>query len=103
MKNNYPAIIGVAIAATMLSSCAIVRPGQMGFKQSLGVIKSAPYLQGVVLYNPFVTKIVRISVRTVESYNVLPLPTKEGLSVKAEISLLYHVNPCPRNKCTLFR
>ena len=36
---------------------------------------------------------IKINVRTVELYQVLELPTKEGLSVKTEIILLYHVNP----------
>jgi prohibitin 1 len=36
---------------------------------------------------------IKINTRTVEIFNVLPLPTKEGLSVEAEISLLYHVDP----------
>jgi regulator of protease activity HflC (stomatin/prohibitin superfamily) len=31
--------------------------------------------------------------RTVEAYNELDVPTKEGLTVKSEISLLYHVKP----------
>jgi regulator of protease activity HflC (stomatin/prohibitin superfamily) len=73
--------------------CKIVRPGQIGFKQKLGKIKGQPIVQGVKWFNPFISKIVIVNVRTVEYYNVLPLPTREGLNVQAEISLLYHVKP----------
>jgi prohibitin 1 len=95
MKHLKKILSGVAVVAIpfIFNSCAIVRPGQIGIKQTLGKIKGAPIVQGVKFYNPFVTKIIKINVRTVECFNVLPLPTKEGLSVKTEISLLYHVKP----------
>jgi regulator of protease activity HflC (stomatin/prohibitin superfamily) len=79
------------LASMLFQQCAIIRPGQIGIRQQLGVIKGNPIKQGVRLYNPFITKIVKINVRTVEIYNNLPLPTKEGLSINAELSLLYHV------------
>jgi prohibitin 1 len=86
------------VAVFLFQSCAIVRPGEIGIKQTLGVIRGTPFLAGVTLYNPFVSKVIKINVRTVESFNTLPLPTKEGLSVNAEISLLYHVKPESANE-----
>src|SRR6202007_2075174 len=72
--------------ALFFQQCAIIRPGEIGIKQTLGKIKGSPFQQGVKWYNPFVSKVVKINVRTVESFNTLPLPTKEGLSVNAEFS-----------------
>jgi len=85
----------VALTATafLLQQCAVIRPGEIGIKQTLGKIKGNPIAQGVKWYNPFISHVVKINVRVVESFNTLPLPTKEGLSVNAEISLLYHVKP----------
>lgn len=83
----------LASVAFLFQQCAIIRPGEIGIKQTLGVIKGKPFMHGVKYYNPFVSKVIKINVRTVESFNTLPLPTKEGLSVNAEISLLYHVKP----------
>jgi regulator of protease activity HflC (stomatin/prohibitin superfamily) len=74
-------------------SCRVVRPGEIGIKQTLGNIQGKPYSPGAVAFNPFVTRVIKINTRTVESFQNLPLPTKEGLSVNAEISLLYHVRP----------
>ncbi|MFL5753659.1 MAG: prohibitin family protein [Bacteroidia bacterium] len=91
---NRSTLIRAAVlsaAAFLFQQCAVVRPGEIGIKQTLGVIRGKPIAQGVKWYNPFVSRIVRINVRTVESFNTLPLPTREGLSVNAEISLLYHV------------
>jgi len=87
----FRAFTFVILASVLLQQCAIIRPGQIGIRQQLGVIKGAPIKGGVRIYNPFITKIVKINVRTVEVFNILPLPTKEGLSINAEISLLYHV------------
>jgi len=87
--------IHIVIAAVMivLASCTIVRPGEVGMIQKVGVIKPQPVLQGAKGFNPFVTKIIKINVRVTEVYNQLIVPTREGLSINAELSLLYHVNP----------
>ncbi|MBX7094310.1 MAG: prohibitin family protein [Flavobacteriales bacterium] len=90
---SFKFVILLASAIILISSCAIVRPGEIGFKQRLGRIKGKPIESGVVWFNPFTSRLIKINIRTVEVYNNLPLPTKEGLSVNAEISLLYHVNP----------
>jgi len=68
--NLFFAGVMVAFALSM-TSCAIVRPGEVGIVQKFGVIKGEPIKQGSKWFNP----------------------TKEGLSVNTEISLLYHVNP----------
>jgi prohibitin 1 len=77
----------------MAASCTIIRPGEVGLKQKMGKLRKKPFTGGAVYYNPFVTKVITINVRTVEIYENLPLPTKEGLSVDAQIILLYHVKP----------
>lgn len=81
------------VVCAFASSCAIVRPGEVGIKQKLGKIKSDHLPQGAYVFDPFTTTIKKIPTRTVEAYNELDVPTKEGLTVKSEISLLYHVKP----------
>lgn len=79
--------LAVVLSAT---ACTVVRPGEVGIRQRLGKLQPAAHGPVPMWFNPFVTKVVKMNTRTVEIFNVLPLPTKEGLSVKAEISLLYH-------------
>ena len=86
-------ILSVGVILLSLTSCAIVRPGQVGIKQHLGQIKGTALTQGAYLFNPFTTSVKKIVTRTVEAYNELEVPTKEGLTVKAEVSLLYHIKP----------
>ncbi len=81
------------VAGIALASCTVIRPGQVGLKQTFGKLRSNTLNAGPRVFNPFVSKVIKINTRTVELYQVLELPTKEGLSVKTEIILLYHVNP----------
>src|SRR5882757_9456159 len=76
-----------------MSSCSVIRPGQVCIKQSLGKITRENMTPGAYLYNPFVSTVKKINTRTVEALNDLDVPTKEGLTVRSEISLLYHVRP----------
>jgi prohibitin 1 len=81
------------VALVSLSSCAIVRPGEVGIKQRMGVIKGDHLNAGAYFFNPFTTTVKKIPTRTVEALNQLDVPTKEGLTVNSEIALLYHVKP----------
>ena len=85
---NSLIVVGVTMA-----SCTVIRPGRIGMKQTIGKLKPGVLAAGPKMFNPFGTKIIKINVRTVELYQTLELPTKEGLNVKTEIILLYHVSP----------
>lgn len=93
MKNHLNFSIITAGFILLAASCKVIRPGEVGLKQHLGQIKDKKYEQGAHGFNPFTTKFITMNVRTVEIYETLPLPTKEGLSVNAQITLLYHINP----------
>lgn len=78
------------IAAGM-SSCAVVRPGEVGVKSRLGKLKEKSYEPGVTTINPFTSRLIRIPTRTVNREVKINLPSKEGLNVSSEISILYHI------------
>jgi regulator of protease activity HflC (stomatin/prohibitin superfamily) len=84
-------ILFIGLISFIITSCAVVRPGEVGVKQRLGKLKGSPKTQGVVLLNPFTTILVKIPTRTVNKEVTLNLPSKEGLNVAAKISILYHV------------
>lgn len=70
-------------------SCAIIRPGEVGVKQKLGRLSDKVFLRGPVFYNPFVGRVIKVSIQTNDLELTLNLPTKEGLSVNSQISILY--------------
>jgi regulator of protease activity HflC (stomatin/prohibitin superfamily) len=82
----------LSIAVLLLSSCAIIRPGEVGVKQKLGKLSDKSYMQGAVWYNPFVTKIIITNTQINNIELALSLPSKEGLSVGAQISILYRID-----------
>jgi regulator of protease activity HflC (stomatin/prohibitin superfamily) len=84
-------IISVALFVLLLSSCAVVRPGEVGVKQRLGRLSEKTHTQGSVWFNPFTTKVVKTNIQINDIELSLSLPSKEGLSVVAQISILYRI------------
>ncbi|MFT5903661.1 MAG: prohibitin 1, partial [Flammeovirgaceae bacterium] len=62
-----------------------------GVKRTIGKIDENIVPPGARLYNPFATRIIVVPVRTENLEVSLDLPSKEGVNVLAEISILYHV------------
>jgi regulator of protease activity HflC (stomatin/prohibitin superfamily) len=85
-------IIYGALFTSLISSCAIIRPGEVGVKQRLGRLSDNIHKQGAVWYNPLTTKVIRTNVQVNDIELSLSLPSKEGLSVVAQISILYNVD-----------
>lgn len=76
-----------------LASCTIIRPGEVGVKQQLGNLSDKTHLQGSVWFNPFVAKVIKTDIQINDLELSLNLPSKEGLSVQAQISILYRIDP----------
>ncbi|HPG24583.1 MAG TPA: prohibitin family protein [Myxococcota bacterium] len=95
-SSRSTALVSLLVLSFLLGSlpgCTIVRPGEVGLRQRLGRLEPERLDSGPHAFMPGVTRIVKTNVRTVEIYETLPLPTREGLSVEAQITLLYHVDP----------
>lgn len=73
------------------SSCVTVREGNVGVKRTIGKIQKPSLPAGPRWFNPFVSKVIIVPVNTQNLEVSLPLPSKEGLNVEAQISILYHV------------
>lgn len=78
---------------SILSSCTTIQQGQVGVKRKKGVIDPVPILEGRTRVNPINTVVFKIPTRTKNLKLQLPLPSKEGLTVQAEISIIYHLDP----------
>lgn len=88
-------ILSVIIAALLfLQSCTVVRPGETAVKTRWGKYKGDGALtQGLHVYNPIGTKVVKYSLRITEYSEKMHLPTKEGLEINTALTLLYHLKP----------
>ena len=79
------------LCIAFLTSCATIRQGEVGVKRKFGKYEDRPVTEGVRAYNPFFSKIVKISVQTENLEVGLNIPSKEGLNIMSEVSILYRV------------
>lgn len=78
--------------AVLATSCAVVRPGEVGLKQKVGKLSDKVVTTGSIAYNPLISKVVKVPIQTRNLELSLSLPSKEGLSIVSQISILYRLN-----------
>ncbi len=93
MKKSIVKGLLLLAAVSMLASCAIIREGEVGVKRKFGKYDDRPYTQGLRVFNPFTSIIIKVPVRTENLEVALNIPSKEGLNIQSEVSILYNVIP----------
>lgn len=86
-------VIPVLVIMILSVSCSVIRQGEVGVKRKLGKLDQKILQPGAVGYNPFVTRIIKMPIRTMNMEINANLPSKEGLNVTAVISILYRIVP----------
>ncbi len=81
------------LLSTIMMNCSVIRQGEIGMKRKLGKLDQKILLPGAVGFNPFVTRIIKMPIRTMNMEISSNLPSKEGLNVTAVISILYRIVP----------
>lgn len=85
-----------AVAACLLSTltaCATIRQDEIGVKTKFGRISSGPLKPGAQFVMPGVNSVLKVPARVVNREVMLDMPSKEGLNVAAEVSILYRARP----------
>lgn len=82
-------LIPLLLIIPFFTQCTIIRPGEVGIKQRYGKLSKRTLTQGMTTYNPLTTRVIKASTQTQNLRLDLNLPSKEGLSVKSLISILY--------------
>lgn len=80
-----------ALVIPLLAGCAVVHPGERGVRQTLGRLGGEVHGPGTVAHWPFLASVVTVPVRTTKLEVNLALPSAEGVTVAAELSVLYRV------------
>ncbi|HEV2479435.1 MAG TPA: prohibitin family protein [Puia sp.] len=94
MENTFTRMGAVILLFGMtVTGCKTIGPGEVGFKIHHGVIQPGILTQGRYHYNIFSSKILKFSTRITEYSTIMSPPTKEGLEVKVDITVLYHIRP----------
>lgn len=73
------------------TNCTVVRQGEAGVKRRFGKYDDSAFTSGLRVYNPFTSRIVKVSLQTENIEIQLDIPSKEGLTIRSEVSILYHI------------
>ena len=83
-------LIVVAILAGSATSC--VRTGHVGVVTTFGRVTGRTIFEGIHLVNP-ISRVHEMDIKTLELKERASVPTKEGLIMGLEASVLYHLQP----------
>jgi prohibitin 1 len=90
MKNYFLTIVFLSM---LFFSCTVIRQGEVGVKRRLGKIDPQYVEQGPKTFNFLTTTILKVPTRTMNIEVKPDLPSKEGLTIRSEISILYRIKP----------
>ncbi len=93
-RASLPAIAVAIIAGLVaLSQLFVVVPaGHVGVVDIFGKVRDSSLSSGLNIVNPL-AKVVRMSVKTQEVMQSLEVPSKEGLTISLDMSVLFHLDP----------
>lgn len=90
-KHSFQFIAILFFAALMFSNCAVVREGEAGVKRTFGKYSDKTYSSGLRMFNPFTSTIVKVSTQTENIEVQVDIPSREGLTIRSEVSILYNL------------
>ncbi|GAB4492653.1 MAG: prohibitin family protein [Saprospiraceae bacterium] len=73
------------------TNCTVVREGQAGVKRTFGKYSDKTYTSGLRMFNPFTSTIVKVSTQTENIEVQVDIPSREGLTIRSEVSILYNI------------
>ncbi len=82
----------IAVLISLMQVFTVIPAGSVGVVDFLGMVSDNTLKSGVNLVNPL-ANVVKFTIKTQEIKESMVVPSREGLSVNIEISLLYHLNP----------
>ncbi|OJJ20580.1 spfh domain, band 7 family protein [marine bacterium AO1-C] len=88
---KHSTLIILSVIGLFFTSCAVVKQDMVGVKRKFGKIKTRTLEPGLYAVNPFTTTMLTIPSRTINMELRLNLPSKEGLTISSEISILYRI------------
>ena len=76
----------------LLQSCVVIRQDEVGVRRRTGKLIPKVLPSGMYVVNPFFARILKVPTRTLNMQIALEaLPSKEGLTIQAELAILYHI------------
>jgi prohibitin 1 len=92
IRGAGPILLLVVAAIIALSSTSCVRTGHVGVVSIFGRVTGRTLSEGIHIVNP-VASVTELSIKTQEIKEKASVPSKEGLIMGLEASILYHLDP----------
>lgn len=97
MKKTWPARLIIAVIAgffifSIANPIVVIPAGHVGVKDFFGNVSPNTLSPGLGIVVPF-TKVIKMSTQTMEVMEVADTPSKEGLIINLDVSLLYRLDP----------
>ncbi len=90
-KHTFSAMAILFAIAFGFTNCTVVREGQAGVKRTFGKYNDKTYTSGLRMFNPFTSTIVKVSTQTENIEVQVDIPSREGLTIRSEVSILYNI------------
>jgi prohibitin 1 len=81
----------LVLCALAGSGCVVVNQGEVGVIRRWGRIDEPPRPPGLIVYEAVSTEVIKVPTRLTPVTVDFTLPSREGLNVDAQISILYRV------------
>src|SRR5207244_2171235 len=90
MARGIAVFVMVLASVIALSECCTTIPaGHVGVIDIFGSVQDYTLKPGINFMNPL-ARIVKMSIQTQEAKETMDTPSKEGLAMQVEVSVLYH-------------
>jgi regulator of protease activity HflC (stomatin/prohibitin superfamily) len=80
------------LVLALIQCFTVVPAGSVGVIDFFGTVSPNTLKAGINFVNPL-ANVVKMTIQTQELKEVMDVPSKEGLTVQLEVSVLYHLNP----------
>jgi regulator of protease activity HflC (stomatin/prohibitin superfamily) len=85
-------VLAVSLTIGLFQCVKVIPAGHVGVVDFFGNVSDKTLKSGINFVNPL-AKIIKFSIKTQESKEIMNVPSKEGLNVQLEVSLLYALDP----------
>jgi regulator of protease activity HflC (stomatin/prohibitin superfamily) len=83
---------GVVAFFILMSAVTVVDAGHVGIVDVFGRVSNTTLKAGLQLVNPM-ARVIQMSIQTLELKETMDVPSKEGMTMNVEVSVLYHLDP----------
>jgi len=92
LRTWFIQLIGVfALILAAAQTLTVIQAGSVGVVKIFGKVNDTPLYEGINVRNPF-AEIIKMNIKTQERREEMRVPSKEGLTIGLEASIIYHLD-----------